>query len=82
MIEIFRSAIEQGASDIHIKAGDLVRARILGQLVPITQQKVSAEQVKQLAARLKNLCGTGESSLSEFQTPVTRMQQAYKSFFL
>jgi twitching motility protein PilT len=52
MMEIFKAAIERGASDIHIKSGDLVRARILGQLVPITQQKISAEQVKQLAARL------------------------------
>jgi twitching motility protein PilT len=52
MVEIFKAAIERGASDIHIKAGDMVRARILGQLVPITQQKVSADQVKQLAARL------------------------------
>jgi twitching motility protein PilT len=52
MMEIFKAAIERGASDIHIKSGDLVRARILGQLVPITQQKISAEQVRQLAARL------------------------------
>ena len=28
MIEIFKAAIERGASDIHIKAGDNVRARI------------------------------------------------------
>ena len=30
MIEILKAAIQRGASDIHIKAGDNVRARILG----------------------------------------------------
>ncbi len=35
IIEIFKAAIERGASDIHIKAGDNVRARINGSLVPV-----------------------------------------------
>ena len=52
MIEIFKAAIERGASDIHIKAGDNVRARIHGSLMPVTQQKLSGEQVKALAAKL------------------------------
>jgi hypothetical protein len=30
MIEIFKAAIQRGASDIHIKAGDFIRARISG----------------------------------------------------
>ena len=52
MIEIFKAAIERGASDIHIKAGDNVRARINGSLVPVTQQKLTNDQVKTLAAKL------------------------------
>jgi twitching motility protein PilT len=52
MIEIFKAAVERGASDVHIKAGDIVRARLHGRLVPMTQQKVSPDQVKQLALKL------------------------------
>lgn len=52
MIEILKGAIQRGASDIHIKAGDFIRARIQGQLVPITKQKVPPEQTRQLALQL------------------------------
>ena len=52
MIEILKSAIQQGASDIHIKSGDFVRARIKGELIPITRQQLSPEQTRQLAMRL------------------------------
>jgi hypothetical protein len=41
MIEIFKAAIQRGASDIHIKTGDFIRARITGDLVPLTQQRLS-----------------------------------------
>ena len=52
MIEIFKAAIQRGASDIHIKAGDFIRARIQGELVPLTQQRLSPEQVAQICAQL------------------------------
>ena len=52
MIEIFKAAVERGASDIHIKAGDVIRARMHGKLVPMTQQKISQEQVRGLALKL------------------------------
>jgi twitching motility protein PilT len=52
MIEIFKAAVERGASDIHIKSGDVVRARLHGKLVPMTQQKLSEEQVRGLALKL------------------------------
>ena len=52
MIEIFKSAIQQGASDIHIKGGDVVRARIKGELVPITKQRLAPEQARALAQQL------------------------------
>src|SRR5215204_4750416 len=52
MIDIFKSAIQKGASDIHIKAGDYLRARISGELVPLTQQRLAPEQIKQIALQL------------------------------
>ncbi|MGW8268575.1 MAG: type IV pilus twitching motility protein PilT [Longimicrobiales bacterium] len=52
MIEIFKAAIEKGASDIHLKSGDVVRARLHGRLIPMTQQKLSPDQVKGLALKL------------------------------
>src|SRR5210317_389997 len=51
MTEIFKAAIERGASDIHIKSGDRVRARINGKLLPLTQQKLTHDQVAELAKR-------------------------------
>jgi twitching motility protein PilT len=52
MIEIFKAAIQRGASDIHIKAGDFIRARVTGELVPLTQQRLSPEQVAQICVQL------------------------------
>ncbi len=52
MIEILKGAIQRGASDVHIKAGDFIRARIGGELVPITKQQVPSEQTRQLAQQL------------------------------
>lgn len=52
MVEIFKAAIQRGASDIHFKSGDVVRARIHGALVPLTQQRLNSEQVRQLAMKL------------------------------
>ena len=52
MQELFKAAIERGASDIHIKSGDVIRARVHGDLLPLTQQKLSTEQVKGIALKL------------------------------
>ncbi len=52
MNEMFKRAIQDGASDIHIKAGDYVRARLHGELVPLTDQKISHSQVRELAVKL------------------------------
>ena len=52
MNEMFKKAIEDGASDIHIKAGDYVRARLHGELTPLTDQKISHAQVRELAVKL------------------------------
>lgn len=52
MQELFKAAVERGASDIHIKAGDFMRARIHGALQPLTQQKLTVDQVKGIALQL------------------------------
>jgi twitching motility protein PilT len=52
MIEIFKAAVQKSASDLHIKAGDYLRARIHGKLVPMTQQRLTGDQVRQLAMKL------------------------------
>ena len=52
MDELFKAAIDRGASDIHIKSGDVIRARIQGELMPLTQQRLSPEQVKGIAMKL------------------------------
>ena len=46
---IIRAAVERGASDVHIKAGDMVRARINGRLVVLTKQALAAEQTRAIA---------------------------------
>lgn len=52
MQELFKAAVARGASDIHIKAGDFMRARIHGKLQPLTQQKLTVDQVKEIALKL------------------------------
>ncbi len=52
MIEIFKAAIKAGASDLHMKTGDFLRARINGELVPMTQQRLAHEQIRQVATQL------------------------------
>src|SRR5512142_397414 len=49
--KIIQAAVERGASDLHIKAGDVFRARIDGKLVPLTKQRLTPEQTKAIALR-------------------------------
>ena len=49
---IIKAAVERGASDLHIKAGDLFRARIDGKLVPLTKQRLTPEQTRSIALKL------------------------------
>src|ERR1041384_7707157 len=61
MEKIIKAAVDRGASDLHLKAGDVfpariagVRARIDGRLVPLTKQRLTPEQTKAIALRLIN----------------------------
>jgi twitching motility protein PilT len=50
--QVIKAAIDRGASDLHIKAGDVFRARIDGKLVPLTKQRLTPEQTRAIAAHL------------------------------
>jgi len=52
MEKIIKAAVDRGASDLHIKAGDVFRARINGRLVPLTKQRLTPEQTKTIAKQL------------------------------
>ena len=52
MEKIIKAAVDRGASDLHIKAGDVFRARIDGKLVPLTKQALSPDQTKAIALHL------------------------------
>ena len=47
-----KAAVERGASDIHIKAGDMVRVRIDGRLQPLSKQPLTPEQTRSIAVHL------------------------------
>jgi twitching motility protein PilT len=50
--KVIKAAVDRGASDLHIKAGDVFRARINGRLVPLTKHRLTPEQTKAIALRL------------------------------
>jgi twitching motility protein PilT len=52
MERIIKAAVDRGASDLHIKAGDVFRARINGKLVPLTKQTLTPEQTRTIALHL------------------------------
>jgi twitching motility protein PilT len=52
MEKIIKAAVDRGASDLHIKAGDFFRARIHGDLVALTNQRLTPDQTKSIALHL------------------------------
>src|SRR6266436_8700179 len=52
MEKIIKAAVDRGASDLHIKAGDVFRARINGKLVPLTKQRLTPDQTRAIALKL------------------------------
>ena len=50
--KILRAAADRGASDVHVKAGDVIRARVNGRLVALTRQPLTAEQTRAVALAL------------------------------
>ena len=52
MEKIIKAAVDRGASDLHIKAGDVFRARIHGELVALTKQALTPEPTRAIALHL------------------------------
>jgi twitching motility protein PilT len=91
MESILQHAVERGASDLHIKAGDVVRARINGQLVPITKQRLTPEQTRALAVQLLDTerdrarideirdhdCSWGLAGLGRFRVNISRQRGSF-----
>ena len=91
MEKIIRAAVERGASDLHMKAGDVFRARINGKLVPLTKQRLTPEQTKAIAlklittdadrSRIEQLrdfdCSWGMPGVGRFRVNVLRQRSSF-----
>ena len=91
MEKIITAAIDRGASDLHIKAGDVFRARIDGKLVAITKQALTPEQTRAIALRLipnenvrQNIdslldydCSWGAAGIGRFRVNILRQRSSF-----
>ena len=91
METIIKVAVERGASDLHIKAGDVFRARIDGKLVPLTKQRLTPDQTKAIALRLipveadrKHIdhlrdydCSWGAPGIGRFRVNILRQRSSF-----
>lgn len=88
---VLKAAVLRGASDVHAKAGDVFRARIEGQLVPLTRQRLTPAQTRALASmfsgiplddpRLEGLrdfdCSWGIPGVGRFRVNVLRQRTSF-----
>jgi twitching motility protein PilT len=91
MEKIIKAAVDRGASDLHIKAGDVFRARINGRLVPLTKQRLTPEQTKVIAkqlipieedrARIDKIrdydCSWGMPGIGRFRVNILRQRSSF-----
>ena len=91
MEKIIKAAVDRGASDLHIKAGDVFRARIDGKLVPLTKQALTPEQTKSIAlklipndedrARIDKIqdydCSWGAPGIGRFRVNILRQRSSF-----
>ncbi|HEY2026101.1 MAG TPA: ATPase, T2SS/T4P/T4SS family, partial [Gemmatimonadaceae bacterium] len=91
MERIIKAAVDRGASDLHIKAGDVFRARINGQLVPLTKQTLTPEQTRTIAlhfmsneddkARIDKLtdydCSWAASGVGRFRVNILKQRSSF-----
>ena len=91
MIHIIKAAVERGASDIHIKAGDVFRARIDGEFTPLTKQRLTPEQTKEIALQVisndadrENIdairdydCSWGAPGIGRFRVNILRQRSSF-----
>ena len=91
MEHIIKAAVERGASDLHIKAGDVFRARIDGVFKPLTKQRLTPEQTKAIAlqlipneadrARIDSIrdydCSWGAPGIGRFRVNLLRQRSSF-----
>jgi twitching motility protein PilT len=91
MEKIIKAAVARGATDLHIKAGDVFRARINGELVPLTKQALSPAQTRDIAmrlvaneedrARLDRItdydCSWGATGIGRFRVNILRQRSSF-----
>ena len=91
MEKIIKAAVERGASDLHIKAGDVFRARINGKLVPLTKQRLTPDQTKSIALKLMSSeedrsridrmsdfdCSWGMPGVGRFRVNILRQRSSF-----
>jgi len=91
MEKIIKAAVDRGASDLHIKAGDVFRARINGKLVPLTKQRLTPDQTKAIAlrfipseddrARIDRIrdydCSWGMPGIGRFRVNILRQRSSF-----
>ena len=91
MEKIIKAAVERGASDLHIKAGDVFRARINGKLVALTKLRLTPDQTRAIAmklissdedrARIERLrdfdCSWGMPGVGRFRVNVLRQRSSF-----
>jgi twitching motility protein PilT len=89
--KVFKAAVDRGASDLHIKAGDVFRARIDGRLVPLTKQRLTPDQTKAIALmlipseedrnridRLRDYdCSWGAPGIGRFRVNILRQRSSF-----
>jgi twitching motility protein PilT len=91
MEKIIKAAVDRGASDLHIKAGDVFRARIDGKLVPLTKQSLTPDQTRSIAmkfmpndedrARIDKIqdydCSWGAQGIGRFRVNILRQRSSF-----
>jgi twitching motility protein PilT len=91
MEKIIKAAVDRGASDLHIKAGDVFRARIDGRLVALTKQALTPDQTKAIALRLIQNeevrqridqildydCSWGAAGIGRFRVNILRQRSSF-----
>ncbi len=91
LARVLKAAVLRGASDVHVKAGDVFRARVEGELIPLTKQRLTPQQTRALAAmfagmepedpRLEALrelnCSWGVPGVGRFRINVLRQRSSF-----
>ncbi len=91
LTRVLKAAMQRGASDVHAKAGDVFRARVGGELVPLTKQRLTPQQTRALAATFAGLalddpqldalhdldCSWGITGVGRFRVNVLRQRSSF-----